>query len=75
MLKAIGMAIGAMVEALLSDGGTDGTADKPPPKDERFKRMDQKPTQNLGISIREARHESCMSVVWHHWSDHKLDPQ
>ena len=32
---AIGMAIGVLVEVLLaSGGGTGGTADKPPPKDE-----------------------------------------
>ena len=36
ILTAIRMAISVLVEALLSGGaGTDGTADKPPPKDDQ----------------------------------------
>ena len=36
MLTAIGMAICVLIEVLLSGGGeTDGTAGKPPPKDEK----------------------------------------
>ena len=36
VLKAIGMAVGVLVEVLLpGGGGTDGTVGKPPPKDEK----------------------------------------
>ena len=35
ILTAVGIAISVLVEALVPGGGTDGTAGKPPPKDEK----------------------------------------
>ena len=40
ILTAIGMAIGVLVEAFLPGDGGAATSGRPPPKDERFKRMD-----------------------------------
>ena len=37
--------------------------------------MNQKQTQSLSEFAREIRHKSGRSIAWHHWSNHKLDPQ
>ena len=73
MFTAIGMAVGVLVEALLPGVRTDGTAGRPPPKDE--KGLKEWVRNKLKALTSLLGSENCRSVAWHHWSDSQLDPQ
>ena len=77
ILRAIGMTIGVLVEALLPGGGGAATASRggePPPKDEKgLKGWVRSKLKALASLLGKLGMKAAESIAWYHWRDYKSD--